>query len=306
MSGFPTVPALGTMTLTGGYGAVPPETALEVLVYAVDSGLAFLDTADAYPGGEELVASTFARRPGHGVRVATKIGLAGRPGARKVCGRPEYLRQACETSLRRLRVNALDVLLLHRIDSAVPVEESIGALGELVASGMVREIGVCTADSALLRRAHREHPMSFVQTELSILETGAVNSVVAVSAELGATVMAYSPLRRGLLARLDMPHRFAPDDARSYVPYTRSANERIWVKAFHALAAELGTSSVRLALGWLLGLSDDLIPIPGARTRAHVRANLAAQARPLSAVEADAVNTFIAQYLARAHLENSE
>lgn len=284
------------MTLTGGYGTVKPENALEVLLYAVDAGAVLLDTANVYPNGEELIASALARRPGHGVQVVTKVGLEGPPGVRRTCGRPECLRQACEASLRRLRTNAVDVLLLHRIDDAVPVEESIGALGELVTAGTIKEIGISTADIGLLRRACCEQPLSFVQTELSVLFPGTRHRLVSASSELGVTVMAHSPLSRGLLARSDLPVHFGRDDARNYIPYATDARHRQAASAFHAIAAQMGVMPVRLAIGWLLGLTPNMVPLPGARTPAQVRANFAGQAGPLTATEQHAVDEFISQH----------
>lgn len=294
MMSSPWVPGLGTMSLTGGYGAVTFEDAVGVLLCAIDTGVALLDTADAYPNGERLVATALAQRPSHSVHVATKIGLTGPPGARVPCGRSTYLRHACESSLRRLRTDSVDVLLLHRVDDTVPVEDSIGTLGALVDEGKAQHIGICTASSQIVRRAHTERALSFVQTEFSILESQPMHDLVPLAAELGITLMAHSPLRRGLLARRDLPRRFASDDARSYIPYTQDPEERQAADAFHDLASRLGVEPVKLALGWLLSQPCEVIPLPGARKCVQAIVNLTGQVAPRPVAYAEAIAAFIA------------
>jgi aryl-alcohol dehydrogenase-like predicted oxidoreductase len=174
------VPALGTMTLSGAYGPIPAGDAIAVLRHALESGVALLDTADAYGRGDELIAEAMASTSHHRARVVTKVGLVGPPGRRRTCGDPTYLRQACDKSLRRLRCEQVDVLLLHRIDPDVPVEESIGALLGLVQVGKAAEIGLCTDDPTLLRRAATAGNIAYVQTELSLLRTTAVHTLLPV------------------------------------------------------------------------------------------------------------------------------
>lgn len=285
------IPALGTMTLTGGYGAISSTQAFSVLTHAVDQGVALLDTADAYPGGEPLVASVRAatERP---VRIVTKVGLRGRPGHRMACGRPSYLRQACDASLRRLGGERLDILLLHRVDPEVPVEESMAALGGLIEAGKVAEIGLCTGDPQLLRRAAAAAPVWWVQTAVSVLAPAMAGLLLPVVRELGATLLAHSPLHRGLVVRSRDPGSTTVDDARAYIP-EMTAHERSLAREFRKLAHDHQTSAVDLALGWLTSLGPDVVPIPGARTCSQVTQNLHAQRKVLSDDQTQAVSAFV-------------
>lgn len=285
-------PGFGTMTLTGGYGIVDRAYAASVLRHAVQQGAALVDTADAYVGGEELVASVRAAYPEHPFRIVTKIGLTGRPGERGVCGRTEYLSRACETSLRRLHTEQLDVLLLHRVDPEVPIELSMSALADLVNAGKVAEIGLCTSDPQLLRRAAAVAPVAYVETALSVLAPTSATSLLSEARELGVVLIAASPLGRGLVAVDRDPSTLPTDDARAHVPEIDSLRRSRAVR-FRRLANRLQVPAVALALGWVSSLGGDVIPIPGARSKDQVNQNLDAQRRGLSPDHRLAVDDFI-------------
>ncbi|WP_313535458.1 aldo/keto reductase [Arsenicicoccus bolidensis] len=282
------------MTLTGGYGGVDPAHARSVLDHALEHGVGLLDTADAYPGGEQLVASVRAVHPEHPVRIVTKIGLAGPPGRRSVCGRPDYLRHACKRSLQRLGGERLDILLLHRVDPQVPVEDSMSCLAQLVKEGKVAQIGLCTSDPGVLRRAATAAPLSFVQSALSVLAPAAAGGLLAATRQIGCTLIASSPLGRGLVAGDRAPSTLPADDARAHVPEMDTLH-RARAEAFRRLAAQVGMSDVDLALGWIDSLGPDVVPIPGARSRKHVTQNLRAQACELSPSALLAVGRFVSE-----------
>lgn len=284
-------PGLGTMTLTGGYGPVDPTRAAAVLAHAVQQGVALVDTADVYVGGEELVASVREAYPEHPFRVVTKVGLTGRPGQRLACGHPGHLKRACEASLRRLGSERLDILLLHRVDPDVPIEISMSALSDLVAVGKVAAIGLCTSDPEVLRRAAVAAPVSYVQAAMSVLAPAAAEDLLPTARELGTTLLAFSPLGRGLVAADRDPASLPVVDARAHIPEVSVSRSR--AQDFRRLAEHLGASAVELALGWLTSLGPDVVPIPGARSRAQVTQTLDAQRRSLSLQERCAVEAFV-------------
>lgn len=285
-------PGLGTMTLTGGYGRVDPTRAAAVLAHAVQQGVALVDTADAYVGGEELVASVREAYPEHPFRVVTKVGLTGRPGQRLACGQPGHLRRACEASLRRLGSERLDILLLHRVDPDVPLEISMSALSDLVEVGKVAEVGLCTSDPELLRRAAVAAPVSYVQAAMSVLAPVAAEELLPTARDLGITLLAFSPLGRGLVAADRNPASLPVDDARAHIPEVARVS-RTRAEDFRRLAEHLGASPVDLALSWLTSLGPDVVPIPGARSREQVTQTLDAQRRPLSLHERRAIEAFV-------------
>jgi len=280
------------MTLTGGYGRVDSKRATSVLGEAVQQGVALVDTADAYLGGEELVARVRAAHLEQPFRIVTKVGLTGRPGQRLACGRPEYLARACDASLRRLGGERLDIVLLHRVDHEVPIEISMLALADFIRAGKVAEIGLCTSDPELLRRAAAAAPVSYVQAALSVLAPAAADGLLPVARDLGVMLLAFSPLSRGLVAADRDPSALPASDARAHVPEMNTLR-RSRAGRFRRLADDLGVSAVDLALGWVGSLGHDVIPIPGARSRQQVTQNLDAQRRELSPSHLDAVGAFV-------------
>lgn len=269
-------PGLGTMTLTGGYGYVREDVALSALRHAFDLGVALVDTADAYPGGEELVARSLAGRHDRPT-VVTKCGLTGLPGRRVPCGQPSYLVRACEASLARLQVDTVDVLLLHRVDPAVPVEDSIGALADLRVKGLAAHIGLSTDNAQEVQRAAAITKLAVIEAPLSVLDPTAASSILPIVRAAGATLLARSPLGRGAAVGAPRPQGYDKDDARAHVSQMRDIGPADRAAALRALARRHSLSSVDLALGWLVSLGEDVVPIPGFRTRHQVRQDLAAQ-----------------------------
>lgn len=274
---------LGCLGFTGGYGAVDRAEAMATIRQALDSGITLVDTADVYLGGtvERLVGQAVRDRR-HQVVLATRGGARFTPEGRPVGldGRPEYLRRACEASLRRLGVDHVDVYYLNRVDPAVPVEDSVGALAELVRSGKVLHIGLSEVDSEQLRRAHRVHPVAVLASEYSLLERHVEAEILPVARELGIGLVACSPLARGLLTgRLASSAQLGERDYRRNHPRFEPDNfaaNRALVRTVEALAAERDVSPSRLVLAWLLSQGPDIVPIPGTRCGTHLEMNLAA------------------------------
>jgi aryl-alcohol dehydrogenase-like predicted oxidoreductase len=275
---------LGCYGMTGAYGPADDTEALATLTAAFDAGVDLVDTSDTYSAGknEELVGRAIKGRRAQAF-VVTKFGNPGRDAdgnSLGICGRPDYVPLACERSLSRLGIEFIDLYLLHRVDPTVPIEETIGAMGELVKQGKVKHIGLCEAAPATIRRANAVHPLACVQSEYSLWtrdpETG---GHLAACREFGTSFMAYSPLGRGFLAGAVEAPRFGSSDPRGAIP--RFAPENLAhnlaaLERFKALAAEFDATPAQLALAWLLAQGEDILPIPGTRNRRHLRENIAA------------------------------
>jgi aryl-alcohol dehydrogenase-like predicted oxidoreductase len=274
---------LGCMSMSGTYGAADEAKSLETIAAALDAGINLLDTSDMYGAGhnEELVGKAIRERRDE-VVLATKFGqvLDEQGRATGVNGRPEYVRQAFEASIRRLGVDYVDLYLAHRIDPHVPIEDTVGEMAALVREGKVRYIGLCEAKADTIRRAHAVHPIAAVQTEYSLWWRGVEASVYPTCHELGIGFIAYSPLGRGLLTgsirgRADI----AEDDSRRRHPRFDEQNLETnvrFVDAVRLLARDKGCSPSQLALAWLLARGDDIVPIPGTTRREHLLQNIAA------------------------------
>ncbi|MYT32975.1 MULTISPECIES: aldo/keto reductase [unclassified Streptomyces] len=272
---------LGCMSMAGTYGPADPQEAAATVLEALDSGVTMFDTGDFYGDGanEELLGRTLAPHRDRAV-LATKTGVRRTTEGLVPAGSPHALRRACEASLRRLRTDHLDLYYLARIDPAVPVEESVGALADLVAEGKVGHIGLSEVSAATLRRAHAIHPISAVQTEYSLWERHVEADILPTIRSLGAVLVAYSPLGRGLLTgAVRTTTRYEPGDFRATAPRYNGddlkANLAI-VDAITHLAAAKNATPAQIALAWLLARGSDVIPIPGSSRRPHLRDNLAA------------------------------
>jgi aryl-alcohol dehydrogenase-like predicted oxidoreductase len=276
----------GAMVLIDGmYGHADDGQSSATLNHAVDAGATLIDTADAYGEGanERLVGRALAGRRDE-IQLATKWGIA--PGGRPihhahaqqilVDARPGRAREALEASLRRLGVDAVDLWYLHFVDPAVPIEESVGAMGELVAEGKARHIGVCNVTAEQALAAHQAHPLAAVQCEYSLWTRDPERELLPVLRELGAGFVPWSPLGAGFFAgAVERPG----EDFRSNHPRFDAANlaaNRDRYAPLRGLAAELQITPAQLALAWLLHQGDDIVPIPGTRTPAHLDENLAA------------------------------
>ena len=279
---------LGCMNLSHAYGVPPPpEQGERVLLETLDAGVDFFDTAALYGFGanERLVGRVLGPHRQRFV-LASKGGMTGQPvgpgGAlqRVIDGRPASIRRDCEDSLQRLGTEVIDLYYLHRWDKSVPIEESVGAMADLLRAGKVRALGLSEVSAATLRRAHREHPIAALQTEYSPWTRNPEIAVLEACRELGTAFVAFSPVGRGFLcgAPLDAA-AFAPKDIRRAMPRfepTHAAANAPLLPALADLAAQGGCTPAQLALAWLLARGEHVIPIPGTTQAAHLQENLAA------------------------------
>ena len=271
---------VGCMSLSHAYGTPPGEdAAAAVLLKAVDLGYTHVDTAALYGFGanEALIGRTLKSRR-HDFVLATKGGMfRNAQGQREIDGRPEAIRQHCEESLRRLQTDVIDLYYLHRWDKRLPVEESVGAIADLVRAGKVRTIGLSEVSAATIRKAHAVHPLAAVQTEYSLWTRNPEVAVLDACRELGITLVAFSPLGRGFLTgALRDVAALPPKDIRLAMPrfqgehFARNLN---LLDGLAAVAREQHVTMAQLVLAWLLGQGDDIVPIPGTTRLDHLEEN---------------------------------
>lgn len=280
------VPALGLgcMGMSEFYGPGDEAESIATLHRAIELGVTLLDTADMYGPftNEELVGRAI-----HGIRdrviVATKCGIVRdpqNPSSRSISGKPDYIKSACDASLRRLGIDYIDLYQLHRADPQTPIEESVRALGELVTAGKVRTIGLSEVNGETLRRAHVVHPITSVQSEYSLWTRDPEEGVLPVCRELGIGFLAYSPLGRGFLTgQIKRPDDFAQDDFRRYSPRFQGENFQKnleLVNQVQQLASAKQCTPGQLALAWLLAQGDFIVPIPGTKRRKYLEENVGA------------------------------
>jgi aryl-alcohol dehydrogenase-like predicted oxidoreductase len=264
----------GAMSIAGVYGAADDAESIATVQRALDLGVTLIDTADIYGGGhsEELVGRAIRGRRDE-VVLATKFGGGGN-------GRPEYVRQSIEGSLRRLGVDTVDLYYLHRVDFSTPIEETAGAMAQLVQEGKVRYLGLSEAAPATIRRAHAVHPITALQTEYSLFSREPESDVLPAVRDLGTGFVAYSPLGRGLLTgQITRPQDLPEHDWRRTVPRFQDENlahNARLVEEVAQIARALHISSAQLVLAWLLHQGQDIVPIPGTRRIANLEANAAA------------------------------
>ncbi len=282
---------LGCMGMSDFYGPGDEAESIATLHRALELGVTLLDTADMYGPftNEELVGRAIAEGGRRDRTVlATKCGIVRDPdGAfRGISGAPEYIRAACEASLRRLRVDVIDLYQLHRVDPKTPIEDSVGAMADLVKAGKVRAIGLSEASAATLRRAHATHPLASVQTEYSLWTRDPEEDVLATCRELGIGFLAYSPLGRGFLTgQIKRFEDLAQDDFRRNSPRFQGDNFQRnldLVAKVEEIAREKGAKASQLALAWVLAQGDFIVPIPGTKRRSYLEENVAAEALSLS------------------------
>lgn len=286
---------LGCMNLSQGYGApISAEQGTRVLLAALDAGVTLLDTASLYGfGANESLIGQVLKQHRHRFTLASKCGLTGVDVngdgklQRVIDGHPETLRRTCEASLRRLQTDVIDLYYIHRLDKRVPIEDSVGALGDLVRKGHIRAIGLSEMSAATLRRAHAVHPIAAMQSEYSLWTRNPEVAVLQACQALGVAFVAFSPVARGFLAGEPLqPQAFDANDFRRTMPRFEAANwaaNRRLLPAYQAIAAEAGCSPAQLALAWLLQRGGHIIPIPGTTSVEHLHDNLGADAVTLNA-----------------------
>jgi aryl-alcohol dehydrogenase-like predicted oxidoreductase len=283
---------LGCMGMSEFYGSADEAESIATIHRAIDRGVNLIDTADVYGMGrnEELVGRALRGRRSE-VVLATKFGNVRGPGGEflAVNGRPEYVHQACEASLQRLGVEVIDLYYQHRVDPNTPIEETVGAMAELVKAGKVRHLGLSEAAAATVRRACAVHPIAALQTEYSLWSRDPEGEILATCRELNVGFVAYSPLGRGFLAgRFKKVEDFSEDDFRRHHPRFEGENLRRnqrLVETVELMAGEKGCTPAQLALAWVLAQGEDVVPIPGTKRVRYLEENLAALEVRLNADE---------------------
>lgn len=300
---------LGCMGLSFAYSTSQPDAAdgVALIRRALDLGVTFLDTADMYgPETNECIVATAIAGRRDEVVLATKFGIdfssAVNGGARRINGRPDYVHSACDASLKRLGVDHIDLYYQHRIDADTPIEDTVGALAELVRSGKVKHIGLSEASEATIRRAHAVHPITAIQSEYSLWSRDPEDEILPLCNELGIGFVAYSPLGRGFLTgRFRKIEDLAADDWRRTSPRFQGENfakNLALVDKIEDLAAEKGCTPSQLALAWLLAQHDNIVPIPGTTNLDRLEQNIGAVQIVLTDSEIAAIDAIAPQGVA--------
>lgn len=292
---------LGCMGMSEFYGSADEQQGLDTIHRALDLGVTFLDTADMYGPftNEQLVGKAIAGRRDE-VQLATKFGNERKPDGTRVGinGKPEYVRAACDASLQRLGVDHIDLYYQHRVDKSVPIEETVGAMAELVEAGKVRHLGLSEASAANIRKAHATHPITALQTEYSLFTRDLEDEILPVLRELSIGLVPYSPLGRGILTGAIRPGTLSEGDSRNSAYFPRLNGEGLdanlaLVDRIAAIADEKGATPGQLALAWVLAQGDDVVPIPGTKRVAYLEENVGAADVQLTADDLAALDAAV-------------
>ncbi|WJK00712.1 aldo/keto reductase [Elizabethkingia anophelis] len=299
---------LGCMGMSFAYGQADEQESIRTLHKALDSGINFWDTADMYANGknEELISKVLVPNRDK-IFIATKFGFrfknneAGPSNSANTYfdGSPEWIRQAVDNSLRRLKIDTIDLYYAHRIDPNVPVEETVGAMAELVKAGKVRYLGLSEASAESIRKANAIHPIAALQSEYSLLTRDVEESILPVVRELGISLVPYSPLARGLFNNINEVQQLEDSDFRKSLPRYQEAyleNNKSLAKELNELAASKGITGSQLALAWVLAQGDDIIPIPGTKRVKYLEQNIEAASVTFTETEKNQIEEIIKKY----------
>ncbi len=299
---------LGCMGMSFAYGATDEKENISVLHKALDLGINFWDTADMYANGEneKLISKVLVPNRDQ-VFIATKFGFRYRDGIAAPSGAngtyfdgsPKWMKEAVENSLKRLKIEVIDLYYAHRVDPNIPVEETVGAMAELVKEGKVRYLGLSEASPESLRKAHAIHPIAALQSEYSLVTRDVEKEILATVRELGITLVPYSPLARGLFQNINHADELTNDDFRSTLPRYQKEyreNNQNLAKALNEMAAEKNITGSQLALAWVLAQGEDIIPIPGTKRIQYLEQNVAATEVELTEAELKQIDEILNQY----------
>ncbi|WP_294299989.1 aldo/keto reductase [uncultured Chryseobacterium sp.] len=299
---------LGCMGMSFAYGPTDEQESISTLHKALDLGINLWDTADMYANGEnEKLISKVLVPNRDKIFIATKFGFrfkdgkAGHSGAPGTYfdGSPEWIKKAVDLSLQRLNIDEIDLYYAHRIDPNIPVEETVGAMADLVKAGKVKYLGLSEASAESIRKAHKIHPITALQSEYSLLTRDVENGILSVIRELGITLVPYSPLARGLFSNINDVQNFTDEDFRKSLPRYQAdylENNKNLAKEINEFAASKGIKGTQLALAWVLNQGDDIIPIPGTKRIKYLEENIAAVNVELSASDLETIDAILKKY----------